>query len=105
MWGRPTSQRPSLGSLPGAEHCLSTAALATPVQTSKAEAGAAYKKWAKFHKMRVPTAGEDEGGGPAGGGPGRTATTGLADRFKRGGRGWKNPFKARRGFMHCVWVI
>ncbi|GAB4823750.1 hypothetical protein N2152v2_010796 [Parachlorella kessleri] len=48
--------------------------------------GGLYKKWAKQNRMRVAATGQAED---------RAAlAANMADRFKRGGRGWKNPLKA-----------
>ncbi|KAL3143989.1 hypothetical protein ABBQ32_003797 [Trebouxia sp. C0010 RCD-2024] len=53
-----------------------------------------YQKWVKTNKRRVSHAGEEENGAAA------AYSKNLANRFKKGGRGWVNPAKAPAGPAH-----
>lgn len=50
-----------------------------------------YEKWAKAHKRRIATPGEEENGAAA------AYSKNLSNRFKKGGRGWVNPAKSPSG--------
>jgi len=69
-------------------------ALATPGSAGskkrRAESGAAYEKWARATRLRVAATGEAEGEAA-----GRLASSDLAGRFKKGGRGWVNPASSK----------
>ncbi|KAK9846131.1 hypothetical protein WJX84_001678 [Apatococcus fuscideae] len=48
-----------------------------------------FQRWAKANRVRLPAAGEHEGAA------GFADNKHLKERFKRGGRGWQNPGKAK----------